>query len=290
MHNRNTKWTALCSETDTLLISWVCSGSTECSRVPVPGTSGCLKAPTIMGSTKQHHRVQRVPGSLQQWSLLQPTTGIKSQLHTSVKAKHYRPSAALLPFQGGTHQPCLALHPGIPNLQGPDCWSLAPHWAHSTARALTKHTSTLPEVSHCSSCPGTQGGIGSTSHPPVFPQLHFLCIRENSHTRENPICSRNKGREWLAVPFCISCFPLSALTSDAHCHILYFMWNAVTSSCLTQAMANFLLQISCEGAWLCNSPGSKSDRLQQSQPKTRERAQRNYRGWERKCYIHNKIF
>lgn len=102
MHNGNTKWTALSSETETLLISWVCLGSAERSGVQVPGTSGCPKALRIIGSIKHHHRVQHGPGSLQYWSLLQPTTGIKNQLHTSVKAKHYRPSAALLSFQEGT--------------------------------------------------------------------------------------------------------------------------------------------------------------------------------------------
>lgn len=285
MHNGNTKWTALCSETETLLISWVCLGSAKRSRVQVPGTSECPKALRIMGSIKHHHRVQHGPGSLQYWSLLQPTTGIKNQLHTSVKAKHYRPSAALLLLSGGhtsrVWHPTQASQNCRARIVGP--WLLtepAPQPEHKQDTLIT-----LPEVSYCSSCPATQAVTGSAAHPPASPQLHFLC---RTPVRI-PSCSGNKGREWLAAPFCISCFPLSSLTSDVRCHILYFIWNAVTSSCLTQAMANFLLQIICEGARLCNSPGSKSDRLQQSQPKTRERAQRNYRGWGRKCYIHSKI-
>lgn len=238
----------------------------------------CLPAPTAMGSTKQHPRVQPGPGSLQCWSLLQATPGIKSQLHTSAKAKHYR--LQLLSFLCRGHS-SRGWHRTQAS-QNCRVWILAPHWASSTARALTKHSSALAEVSHCSPCPGTQGGTGGRLT--LLPQ-HLLCIA----AVRIPICSRNKGRKCLAAPCCSSCFPLSALTSDVRCHILYFMWNAVTSSCLTQAMANFLLQISCEGARLCNSPGSKCDRLQQSQPKTRERAQKNYRGWGRKCYIHNKI-
>lgn len=78
---------------------------------------------------------------------------------------------------------------------------------------------TLPEVSYCSSCPATQAVTGSAAHPPASPQLHFLC---RTPVRI-PSCSGNKGREWLAAPFCISCFPLSSLTSDVRCHILYFI-------------------------------------------------------------------
>lgn len=84
--------------TQTLLTSWVCLGSAGslCQDLWL------LWALTIMGSTKQQHRVQPGPGSLQCWSLLQATTGIKSQLHTSVKAKHYRLQLLSFLSRGGT--------------------------------------------------------------------------------------------------------------------------------------------------------------------------------------------
>lgn len=157
-----------------------------------------------MGSTKQHHRGQRGPGSLQYWSLLQATTGIKSQLHTSVKAKHCRPSAALPLLQGGT--PAVSGNaPRHPNTAG--FKSLVPGFSLSQlyCQSINKipFNTSRGFFSHCSSSPATQGGTGSTRHPPASAQLHFLFMAPG----RIPTCSRNKGRQWLAAPFCISCFP-----------------------------------------------------------------------------------
>lgn len=99
----------------------------------------CLPAPTVMGSTKQHPRVQPGPGS--QCSSLQATTGIKSQLHTSVKAKHYR--LQLLSFLCRGHS-SRGWHRTQAS-QNCRVWILADPGASSTARALTEHSSALAE-------------------------------------------------------------------------------------------------------------------------------------------------
>lgn len=163
-----------------------------------------------MGSTKQHHRVQRGPGSLQCWSLLQATTGIKSQLHTSVKAKHYRPSGALLPLQVGT--PAVSgTAPRHPKTAG--LGSLLPGFSLSQlySQSINKIPFNASRGFPLLLQPCHTGRHWERHTPSCLPTAALVRI---------PICSRNKGREWLAAPFCIS------LSTDIWCplsHSLFYV-------------------------------------------------------------------
>lgn len=205
---------------------------------------------------------------------------INSQSYTAAKAEHDAPSMS--PFQDCTAavhivQSTTASSNASQNCTTSNYWSPTSHCFFLCSTPSTFFLWSTNKTHFQQTCSGLRFTLSLwyIRYCWITTSSEMLYILLALHNRisfasypwefQSAACrSKNKGRKLAVAPFCISCFFLSVQTSDVRCHILYFMWNAVTGSCLTQVMANFILHISCEGARLCNSPGSKSDSLQVS--------------------------
>lgn len=212
MHNRNSKWRALWWDRQ----CWWAGGAQGRSRSRSRDL-WCLAALRIMGSTKQHHGVQPGPGSLQSSSLLQPTTAIKSQLHTSVKAKHCSPSAALPPVQGGTAA-VSGTAPRHPKTAG--VRSLLPAFSVSQ---LCSQSMNKSHFSPCRGFPVPMAWHTGWHRESCTPSCPTTAAPPLHRTLRIPICSRRKGRQ-RCCPFLH--LLLSPLSTDIWCplsHSLFYV-------------------------------------------------------------------
>lgn len=211
MHTRNTEC-SVSGEADTADQLGVL-GSAQRGRVPGP-------APLVPPSSHGNGQHKAAPPRAARPRLSAALQSSSSHYRNKEPAAHFsegqtRQTFSCSPSFAGATPAASGTAPRHPKTAGfgsrlPAEPALQPEHEQNTLQCLQR----FPNASHAlphGVAPGARTpsclGTSFASHPSV----------------RIPICGRNKGREWLAAPFCISCFPLSALTSDVRCHILYFM-------------------------------------------------------------------